>query len=42
MGFGEDQALIVAHDEPGRYSIMVKVIDMFGDDTSQGIDVEVG
>ena len=27
--------------EPGRYRVLVKVIDIFGNDTSQGYDVEV-
>jgi hypothetical protein len=30
-----------AYDKPGRYRILVKVIDIFGNDTSQALDVEV-
>lgn len=30
-----------AYDKPGRYRILVKVIDIFGNDTSQAFDVEV-
>ncbi len=29
------------YEKPGRYSILVKVIDIFGNDTSQAFDVEV-
>jgi hypothetical protein len=29
------------YDKPGRYRILVKVIDIFGNDTSQAFDVEV-
>ncbi|MGD0166903.1 MAG: DNA methyltransferase [Gaiellaceae bacterium] len=29
------------YEEPGRYRILVKVIDIFGNDTSQAFDVEV-
>ncbi len=29
------------YDEPGTYTIMVKVVDIFGNDTSQTFDVEV-
>jgi hypothetical protein len=29
------------YDKPGRYRILVKVIDIFGNDTSQALDVEV-
>jgi len=28
------------YDKPGRYRILVKVIDIFGNDTSQAFDVE--
>jgi hypothetical protein len=30
------------YEGPGTYRILVKVIDIFGNDTSQGFDVEVG
>lgn len=30
-----------AYDKPGKYTIMVKVIDIFGNDTSQAFEVEV-
>lgn len=30
-----------AYEEPGKYRILVKVIDIFGNDTSQAFDVEV-
>ena len=30
-----------AYEKPGKYRILVKVIDIFGNDTSQAIDVEV-
>ena len=30
-----------AYEKPGKYSIMVKVIDIFGNDTSQVFDMEV-
>jgi len=30
-----------AYDKPGKYRILVKVIDIFGNDTSQALDVEV-
>ena len=30
-----------AYEKPGRYHVLVKVIDIFGNDTSQGYDVEV-
>lgn len=30
-----------AYEKPGRYRILVKVIDIFGNDTSQAFDVEV-
>jgi DNA modification methylase len=30
-----------AYERPGRYRILVKVIDIFGNDTSQAFDVEV-
>ena len=29
------------YEEPGKYRVLVKVIDIFGNDTSQGYDVEV-
>jgi adenine-specific DNA-methyltransferase len=29
------------YEKPGRYRILVKVIDIFGNDTSQALDVEV-
>ena len=29
------------YEKPGRYSVLVKVIDIFGNDTSQGYDVKV-
>jgi adenine-specific DNA-methyltransferase len=29
------------YEKPGRYRIVVKVIDIFGNDTSQAYDVEV-
>ena len=29
------------YERPGRYRVLVKVIDIFGNDTSQGYDVEV-
>jgi hypothetical protein len=30
-----------AYDEPGRYRVLVKAVDIFGNDTSQAFDVEV-
>ena len=30
-----------AYDKPGRYRVLLKVIDVFGNDTSQAFDVEV-
>jgi hypothetical protein len=30
-----------AYDKPCKYRILVKVIDIFGNDTSQAFDVEV-
>ena len=30
------------YDKPGKYTIMVKVIDIFGNDTSQIFEVGVG
>ena len=30
-----------AYEKPGKYRILVKVIDIFGNDTSQAFDVEV-
>ena len=29
------------YDKPGRYQVLVKVVDIFGNDTSQAFDVEV-
>jgi len=29
------------YDKPGHYRVLVKVIDIFGNDTSQAFDVEV-
>jgi adenine-specific DNA-methyltransferase len=29
------------YDKPGRYRILVKVIDIFGNDTSQALDAEM-
>jgi len=29
------------YDQPGKYRILVKVIDIFGNDTSQAFDVEM-
>ena len=29
------------YETPGQYRILVKVIDVFGNDTSQALDVEV-
>ena len=29
------------YEEPGKYRILIKVIDIFGNDTSQAFDVEV-
>jgi adenine-specific DNA-methyltransferase len=29
------------YENPGRYRILVKVIDIFGNDTTQAFDVEV-
>jgi adenine-specific DNA-methyltransferase len=29
------------YDKPGRYRVLVKVVDIFGNDTSQAFDVEV-
>lgn len=29
------------YEKPGKYRVLVKVIDIFGNDTSQGFDVEV-
>ena len=42
----KDRTLALASDphtyeKPGRYRVLVKVIDIFGNDTSQGYDVEV-
>jgi adenine-specific DNA-methyltransferase len=42
----EDRALAFTSDphtyeQKGRYRILVKVIDIFGNDTSQAFDVEV-
>lgn len=30
------------YESPGKYRILVKVIDIFGNDTTQGFDIEVG
>lgn len=30
------------YETPGKYRILVKVIDIFGNDTTQGFDIEVG
>jgi hypothetical protein len=30
------------YEQPGKYRILVKVIDIFGNDTSQAFDVEIG
>ena len=30
-----------AYEKPGRYRVLVKIIDIFGNDTSQGYDVKV-
>ena len=30
-----------AYEKPGKYRILVKVIDIFGNDTSQAFDAEV-
>jgi DNA modification methylase len=30
-----------AYDKPGRYRVVVKAVDIFGNDTSQALDVEV-
>ena len=42
----KDRTLALASDtytyeRPGRYRVLVKVIDIFGNDTSQGYDIEV-
>ena len=42
----KDRTLALASDphtyeNPGRYRVLVKVIDIFGNDMSQGYDVEV-
>ena len=29
------------YEKPGKYRVLVKVIDIFGNDTSQAFDVEV-
>ena len=29
------------YDKPGHYRVLVKVVDIFGNDTSQAFDVEV-
>jgi adenine-specific DNA-methyltransferase len=29
------------YEKPGRYRILVKVVDIFGNDTSQAVDVDV-
>ena len=30
------------YEEPGRYTVLIKVVDIFGNDTSQALPVEVG
>lgn len=30
-----------AYESPGKYTVLVKVVDIFGNDTSQALDVEV-
>jgi hypothetical protein len=30
-----------AYDKAGKYTVMVKVVDIFGNDTSQAFEVEV-
>ena len=35
------EADVHTYGKPGRYRILVKVIDIFGNDTSQAFDVEV-
>ena len=30
-----------AYEKPGKYQVLVKVIDIFGNDTSQTLDIEV-
>jgi hypothetical protein len=32
---------LTTYDKPGRYRVLVKVVDIFGNDTSQAFDVEV-
>jgi len=32
---------IVTYEKPGKYRILVKVVDIFGNDTSQAFEVEV-
>jgi hypothetical protein len=29
------------YDKPGKHTVMVKVIDIFGNDTSQAFEVEI-
>ena len=31
----------ISHEKPGKYPILVKVIDIFGNDTSQAFNAEV-
>ncbi len=38
---GADFSYTAATERPGRYRVLVKVIDVFGNDTSQAFDVEV-
>jgi hypothetical protein len=30
-----------SYEKPGKYTVMVKVVDIFGNDTSQAFEVEV-
>ncbi|MXW02725.1 MAG: site-specific DNA-methyltransferase [Holophagales bacterium] len=30
------------YEKPGKYTVLIKVVDIFGNDTSQALDVEVG
>jgi len=29
------------YEKPGKYSVVVKVVDIFGNDTSQAVEVEI-
>ena len=29
------------YEKPGKYTVLIKVVDIFGNDTSQALDVEV-